>query len=176
MSREYVAVRSSLTRAVYLRNKGCLRNCESKRFAKIPNGAILSWCGTSSSGHAVILISNSMSRGGTFAATSVADLQQENGYETLHFWKIRDGAQKASKIQHPNRGFASYRGLQLPSRYHTASRHLVSRHAVRQIATGADGTAIGSPIDRDFTRRRPDNLVHTLKSVGPRISPSGGGL
>lgn len=176
MSREYVAVRSSLTRAVYLRNKGCLRNCESNKFAKIPNGAILSWCGTSSPGHAVILISNPMSLGGTLAATSVADLQQENGCETLHPWKIRDSAQKASKILYPNRGFASYRGFELPSRYYTASRHIVSRHAVSRRAIRIDGTAIGSPIDRDFTRYRPDNLIHTLKSVGLRISSSGGGL
>jgi hypothetical protein len=42
MSREYVAVRSSLTRAVYFRSSGCLEILEYSKFAKIPNEAILS--------------------------------------------------------------------------------------------------------------------------------------
>jgi len=51
MSREYVAVRSSLTRAVYFRSNGCLKNLESRKFAKIPNAVILSLPGIGSASH-----------------------------------------------------------------------------------------------------------------------------
>src|ERR1019366_9238734 len=76
MSREYVAVRSSLTRAVYLRNRGCLKKLESRKLAKIPNAAILSLSAIGAASHFAIAMTSAMCRVGTFTVTSVAKLPQ----------------------------------------------------------------------------------------------------
>ena len=145
MSREYVAVRSSLTRAVYFRSTGCLRNLESRTFAKIPNEAILSLPGTGSAPILPRLMLNTMYRRGTVAATHVAGLPQANLRETLAETRIRQSRQNATDVQRPNTGLAGYRGLQLPSEHHTSTRRIVPRHAmIPERAPRVNGTAIGS--------------------------------
>lgn len=130
MSREYVAVRSSLTRAVYFRSKGCLRNLESRTFAKIPNDAILSLPGTGSASYLACVMFNTMYLRGTVAATRVAELPLANLSETLTETRFRQSMQNATDVQRPNPGFAGYRGLQLPSEHHTSTRRIVPRHAM----------------------------------------------
>src|SRR5260221_2959663 len=128
MSREYVAVRSSLTRAVYFRSRGCPRNFDSRTFSRIPNLAILSLPGIRVGvGHLAKLMFNIMSRRGTVAATHVAKLPQSSRRGTLTEPAISQRAQNGTNVQRPNPRFAAYRGLQSPSQHHTTARRTVPR-------------------------------------------------
>jgi len=157
VSREYVAVRSSLTRAVYFCSSGCLRNLESRTCAKIPNAAILSLPTIGSTRHLALIVSSTMSRGGTGAATHVAEMPQANRCGTLTESGIRESVLSGTDIQRPNPGFAANRGFQSPSQHHTSARRMVPRHAI--ILTSTPKKWHGNwIIDRDFTRFRRDDL------------------
>jgi hypothetical protein len=135
MSRKYVAVRSSLTRAVYFRSSGCLKNFESRTFAKIPNDAILSLPGIGSVSYPAALMVNTMYRRGTVAATHVAELPQANCHGTLPELRIRQRVPNGTDLQRPNPGFAGYRGPQLPSKHHGSARRIFPRLAMTPTGT-----------------------------------------
>src|ERR1019366_2546356 len=133
MSREYVAVRSSLTRAVYFRNRGCLKKLESRKFAKIPNAAILSLPGIGSASHFAKSMISAMCRMGTVTLTSVAGLPRTIACGRLTHRRFGSGMQDGSDVQRQNGGFAGHRGFQLAPQHHTSIRHVVPRHVATRI-------------------------------------------
>ncbi len=171
ISREYVAVRSSLTRAVYFRSSGCLRNLDSRTFAKIPNEAILSRPrNRRRTSHLAILMFNTMYRRGTVAATHVAKLPQASRRGTPTEPMIRQRMQNGTDVQRPNLEFAAYRGLQVPSQYHMSARRIVPRLAVASSRTLRKwhGNWIISRIRRISPGFVRTTLVdEILKSAGP---------
>src|ERR1039458_6465494 len=133
MSREYVAVRSSLTRAVYFRNRGCLKKLESRKLAKIPNAAILFLPGIGSASHFAISMTSAMCRVSTFTVTSVAKLPQTIAGGRLTHRRFGSGMQDGGDVLRPNREFAGHRGFQLAPQHHTSTRHVVPRHVATRI-------------------------------------------
>src|ERR1019366_5416038 len=130
MSREYVVLRSSLTRAVYFRNRGCLKKLEFRKLAKIANSAILSPPGFGPASHFATPILSIMFRAGTLVITNVAELPQTIACGSLTYRRLGSGMQDGSDVQRPNRRFAGHRELQLAPQHHGSIRHVVPRHVV----------------------------------------------
>jgi hypothetical protein len=147
-----------------------VRNFDSSTLAKIPNDAILSLRAASD---LTILMSSTMSRRGTLAATHVAKLPQGNRRGTQNEPGIRACVQNGTSVQRPNMRFAGYRGLQLPSHHHTSTRRMIPRLALTPTGTQRNGTAIGSLLDQRF---HPALLRQYIEIRGTRISAGDGGL